>query len=85
MKKFHIYDIYIDDGHDVFKCHIPAESKKAALEYVAGNGEVVAVKDCVIQDISIQTLANTLSRNGWGQMEIDVITRCLIQCGLDRD
>ena len=84
MKKMKVYDVYMDDGRDVLKVKVPAISKTEAIKYCAGNGEVVAVKDSDLQDINIECLANTLSRNAWGQAEIDVITRCLIQCGLDR-
>ena len=44
MKKLHVYTVYMDDG-DAFKVTIPAESEAAAKEYVAGNGDVIAVKD----------------------------------------
>lgn len=46
MKKLHVYDVYCDDGAAVIKVTVPAESKKSAAEYVQGNGEVVAIKDC---------------------------------------
>lgn len=84
MKKMNVYDVYLDDGHDVFKCVIPAESKAAAKRYVAGNGDVVAIKDCLVQDIDLNCLADTLRRSGWGRAEIDIITRALTTCGLDR-
>ena len=84
MKKLNIYDVYLDDGHSTFKCTIPAESKAAATKYVAGNGEVVAVRPCSLQDIDTNCLADTLRRDGWGQTEIDTITRTLQICGLER-
>lgn len=84
MKKFHVYDLYLDDGESVLKVTIPAENKSAAKQYVAGNGEVVAVKDCDLQDINLDCLASTLRRDGWGRKEIDVITRTLQAVGLDR-
>ena len=84
MKKLNVYDVYLDDGRDVFKCTIPAENKAAAKRYVTGNGEVVAIKDCALQDIDTNCLADTLRRNGWGQTEIDVIIRTLHACGLER-
>lgn len=84
MRKLNVYDVYLDDGHDVFKCTVPTESKTAAKKYTAGNGEVVAVKDCVLQDIDTNCLADTLRGNGWGQMETDVIVRVLQACGLER-
>ena len=30
MKKLNVYDVYLDDGRDTFKCTIPAENKAAA-------------------------------------------------------
>lgn len=44
MKKLHVYTVYMDDG-DAFRVTVPAESEAAAREYVAGNGDVIAVKD----------------------------------------
>ena len=84
MKKLHVYDVYLDDGRDVFKTTIPAENRAAAEKYTAGNGEVVAVRECPLQDINLDVLADTLRKDGWGRMEIDVITRALDACGLRR-
>lgn len=83
MKKMHVYTVYMDDG-DVYKVTIPAVSEADAKEYVAGNGDVIAIKDAPIQDIDTGCLADTLRRGGWGQMEIDVITRTLAAVGLER-
>jgi len=68
----------------VIKVTIPAENRAAAEKYTAGNGEVVAVRDCPLQDINLDFLADTLRKDGWGRMEIDVITRALDVCGLRR-
>ena len=99
MKKLNVYSVYLDDGKDVFRVTVPAASKKDAAEYVRGNGDVVAIKpaeyvrgngDVVaikpadLQDIDLDALADTLKRAQWGQMEIDIITRALAACGLDR-
>lgn len=84
MRKLNIYDVYLDDGRSTLKITIPAESKTAATKYVAGNGEVVAVRPCSLQDIDTEFLADTLRRDGWGQTEIDTITRTLQICGLER-
>lgn len=35
-------------------------------------------------NIDLDALADTLKRAQWGQMEIDIITRALAACGLDR-
>ena len=84
MKKFHVHDIYADDGRDVYKFTVPAPTQKEAVDFVQGNGEVIAVRDSSLQDIDIGCLADTLNRCGWGQKEIDVITRALAMVGLDR-
>ena len=84
MKKFHVYEVYLDDNHDVIKVTIPAESKVAVKKYVEGNGEIVAIKDSDLQDIDLSCLTDTLWRNGWGHKEISVITRTLQAVGLDR-
>lgn len=85
MKKMTVYDVYLDAGRDALKVTVPAESQKAAEQYVQGNGEIVAIrKNPDIQDIDLRCLADTLSRDGWGQMEIDIITRALVQVGLER-
>lgn len=52
--------------------------KKAARKYVEGNGEVIAIKD-VTQDfpISLDKVVQALKNAQFGQIEIDLITRCL--------
>lgn len=84
MKKLTVYDVYLDDGRDVIKATIPAESKKAATNYTAGNGEVVAIRESDLQDIDIDFLASYLRAGQWGAKEIAVITRTLEQAGLAR-
>ena len=84
MRKLSVFDVYLDGGRDCYKITVPAESKKDAEKYVSGNGEIVAVKNCFLQDIDVGRLADTLTRDGWGQAEIDVITRTLSRCGLSR-
>lgn len=83
--RFKVYNVYLEDKDNVFKVTVPAENEKKAIEYVKGNGEVIKVKlNPDLQNIHLETLANTLLRNGWGQLEVDVITRALAQVGLDR-
>ena len=83
--KFKVYNVYLEDKDDVYKVTVPAESEKKAIEYVKGNGEVIKVKlNPDLQNIHLETLADTLLKNGWGQLEVDVITRTLAQVGLDR-
>lgn len=75
MKK---YMVYMDDGRDCFKAAILAPNEKAARKYVEGNGEVIAIKD-VTQDfpISLDKVVQALKNAQFGQIEIDLITRCL--------
>lgn len=85
MKAFKVYDVYMDDGRDVFKVVIPAESKQAATKAVAGNGEVVKIREnTLVPNIDCNALADTLRRNAWGDAEIQVITRVIGAVGLDR-
>lgn len=80
MKK---YIVYMDDGRNCFKVAVPATSEKAARKYVEGNGEVVTVKD-VTKDvpISLDKVAQALKNAQFGQIEIDLITRCLFFDGI---
>lgn len=85
MKAFKVYDVYMDDGRDVFKVVIPAESKQAATKAVAGNGEVVKIREnAIVQNIDCNKLTDTLRKDGWGDTEIQVITRTLAAVGLER-
>ena len=80
MKK---YIVYMDDGRNCFKVAVPATSEKAARKYVEGNGEVITVKD-VTKDfpISLDKVAQALKNAQFGQIEIDLITRCLFSDGI---
>lgn len=75
MKK---YLVYLDDSTDCFKVAVPANDEKAARKYVEGNGEIIAVKD--ISDdypIDLNKVVQALRSAQFGQIEIDLITRCL--------
>lgn len=81
MKKH--FTVYLDDGKDVFKAHIPAENEKKAREYVQGNGDVIAVKRgerTASDPISRQCIADALVKAQFGGMEIDLILRALSDC-----
>jgi len=75
MKK---YMVYLDDGRDCYKLAIPAKDKKAAREYVQGNGEVIAVNE-VTNDYSISAdkVAQALQNANFNKYEMDFITRAL--------
>ncbi len=75
MKK---YMVYMDDGKNCFKIAVPAKNEKSAIEYVKGNGEIIAVKDVTEEfPISAEKVANVLLSAHFGKIEIDLITRCL--------
>lgn len=75
MKK---YMVYMDDGKNCFKIAVPAKNEKAAREYVKGNGEIIAVKDVTEEfPISTEKVAKALLSAHFGEIEIDLITRCL--------
>ena len=42
MKK---YIAYLDDGESVIKVAVPANNAAGVKRYVAGNGEIVKIKD----------------------------------------
>lgn len=79
MKKMEIYQVYMEGGNDCYKITVPAESKAAAIKYVEGNGEVVAVKKETGRPIDLLKLSVDLKNSGWGQTEIDIVTRALFQ------
>lgn len=81
MKK--AYMVYTDDGRNVYRLDVPAESAKKAREFVQGNGEIVAVKPGernASNPISADYIANALAAARFGQMEIDLILRALGDC-----
>lgn len=85
MRKFKIYEVYMDDGYDCFKVTVPAQTKQGAIDYVNGNGEIIHIRESeLLKDINTEVLADTLKLNGWGQPEIDTITRLIAICGLKR-
>lgn len=79
MKKMRIYRVYLDDGENCYKVHIPAYSKKEAELYCQGNGEIVNISD-VTSDypISLVSLHSAL-KTKFAQTEIDIIMRCISQ------
>ena len=72
------YMVYIDADQDTLKIAVPANSVKAAKQYVEGNGEVVAVKD-ITEDFPIRAdyVADALKAAGFGSIETDLIIRTL--------
>ena len=75
MKK---YMVYMDDGKNCFKVAVPAKNEKTAREYVKGNGEIITVKDVTEEfPISTEKVSKALLSAHFGEIEIDLITRCL--------
>lgn len=83
MKK---YMIYLDDGRDCFKIAVPADSVKAAKKIVAGNGEIINIKD-VSDDypISGEKVHMALKAASFGETEIDFIIRALRETDIITD
>ena len=85
MKKFTVYNVYLDDDNDVYKIVVPAESEADAVKYCEGNGDIIAVKkNDKIQKINTTDLTDCLRTMGWGKIEIDIIVRALAMCGLEK-
>lgn len=82
MKKAYI--VYLDDGQNVFKVHIPAENEKEARDFVRGNGDVIVCKPSLDRNeenpISMDLIMQALQNASFGQMEIDLVTRALDDC-----
>ena len=76
MKK--LYKVIFEDRDHVYREFIPADSEEAAEAYIAGNGDIVAIKD-VTEDfpISLDFLSDTLSKAGYGRPEMDAIIRIM--------
>lgn len=72
------YVVYMDDGRNVFKVSVPAISEEDAIDFVSGNGEVVAVKD-VTSDYTISTcdVHQALENAGFPEDKCDWICRAL--------
>lgn len=72
------YMVYMDDGRDCFKVAVPAVSEKAAVKYVEGNGEVIAVKDVTeAYPISADAVGDALKHAGFGEIETMLVVRTL--------
>ena len=79
MKKMNIYAVYIDDGENCYKIHVPATNKAEAEKYCEGNGNIIKTVDVTTENpISINSVYDAL-KGRFGQTEIDIITRCLYQ------
>lgn len=76
MKKLNIYNVYIDDGESVYKVVTPAEDKQEAITRWRGNGEIISVIETECP-INLEYVSQALTLAGFGQTEVDIITRTL--------
>lgn len=78
MKKLEVWKVYLEDSHDVYTVHVPAQSKKEAEDYVRGNGDIIKT---VKVEVPIDTghLITALKANGFGEVEADVIYRTVLK------
>ena len=80
MKK---YFVYLDDGKDVYKIAIPAETEEKARQFVNGNGEVIAVKEITDCTIEAEKVADALiSSQQFDDVQTDLIIRALSSIGI---
>ena len=72
------YMVYLDDGQQAFRIAVPAPDEDAAKEFVAGNGDVVAIRD-VSEDYMIKAdrVSSALAAAGFSDVEIDYVVRTL--------
>ena len=80
-----IYNVYMEDGENVFKVVVPAANEKEALDYVQGNGDVIAFKENLELSINIENLTSDLKATGWRQDALDLITRTIVREKLDKN
>jgi len=78
------YFVYLDDGNDVFKIAVPAESEEAAKKFCEGNGEIVKVKEITSEvQIEADAVAYALKKGqNFSETEIDLIVRTLTSTGI---
>lgn len=81
MATMKIFNVYLEDlvTETLSKSVIPAFTEKEAIEYVNGNGDLIAVKEAEDIPISSAKLLDTLERDGWGKKERLIIIRALSQ------
>lgn len=81
---FYNFMVYIDggtdqDGNDILmKIAVPAKDEQDARDYVAGNGDIIAVQDVSDQyRINASRVYDALEKANFTQREIDFIVRTL--------
>ena len=81
---FYNFMVYVDggtdhDGNDILmKIAVPAKDEQDARDYVAGNGDIIAVQDVSDQyRINASRVYDALEKANFAQHEIDYIVRTL--------
>lgn len=83
MKK---YIAYLDDGESVIKVAVPANNAAGVKRYVAGNGEIIKVKDVTDEyPISSVKVKLALEQSGFGETEKWLIVRALELMGITEE
>ena len=82
MKKMRKYMVYIDDGDTCFKTAIPVYSEKDARDYVAGNGEIIMVKDVTDKYSNLDIDIRVFTSQGYTEHEADFFIRALRRIGM---
>ena len=83
MVKMKIFNVYLDDGRNVFKVRVPAFDEKQAIDYCDGDGEVIAVaEETEFPYVLCSWLAEQLTKTDMNADEQLLITRIVENCGL---
>lgn len=83
MMRLRKFMVYLEDRDNCYKVAVPAKNEKEAREYVAGNGEIIAVKDVTEEyPINLDKVSCSLRSSGFGDTEIDLIIRTLQSTGI---
>lgn len=73
-----IFKVIFEDNGGVYRVYIPAKTIKQLKEEYGGNGDIISITDVTNQyPICIETLIKSLKVMGYGQVEIDIISRTL--------
>lgn len=75
-----LYECIIDDGQDVFKTLVTARNKRELVSVYGGNGTFVKIVDVTeeyFNETSVEKLKGDLTRTGWGEGEIKLISALL--------
>ena len=83
MKTFKKYLVTVMCNGTTVVVAIPAHSKKAAAEFLKGNGEVLSVVDVTDKfPIGVDKVGDALAMAQFGQIEMDLVTRALLAVGI---